>query len=359
MKYVPFIVFLIILGACKKEDNFEKLDVSQDIVIPKHYVVSKAASPLVIDGLATEKSWDKAVYTDNFIDIEGVKTPKFNTKVKMLWDTDYLYLFAEIQEPHIWGDITKRDAVIFYNNDFEVFIDPTGEAKEYAELEINALNTVWDLKLNKPYRVGGKADNNWDLKGLKSAIKIQGTLNNPSDIDSLWTVEMAIPLASICKFNKDSNLPSEGMQWRINFSRVEWDFDLTEKGYHRKKVNNKYLKEYNWVWSNQKEINMHAPEKWGYVQFTEAQNPKNVKFIEDKDLLIKQTAFALFRKTHFGDLKYLLKKGTDFNQVFEVKYEPNKTVKVLFNKTEDGFNFKLNSAQNIYIINEEGYLKKA
>ena len=94
MKYVPFIVSLIILSACKKEDNFEKLDVSQDIVIPKHYVVSKAASSLVIDGLATEKSWDKAVYTDNFIDIEGIKMPKFNTKFKMLWDTEYLYLFA-------------------------------------------------------------------------------------------------------------------------------------------------------------------------------------------------------------------------------------------------------------------------
>jgi len=123
-------------------------------------------------------------------------------------------------------------------------------------------------------------------------------------------------------------------------------------------VNNKYLKEYNWVWSNQNEINMHAPEKWGYVQFTEAQNSKNVKFIEDKDLLMKQTAFALFRKTHFGDLKYLLKNDKGFNQVFEVKYAPNKTIKVLFNKTEDGFNFKLNSAQNTYIINEEGYLKK-
>ena len=37
--------------------------------------------------------------------------------------------------------LTKHDAVIFHDNDFEVFIDPDGDNHEYYELELNALNT--------------------------------------------------------------------------------------------------------------------------------------------------------------------------------------------------------------------------
>ena len=59
--------------------------------------------------------------------------------------------------------MTERDSVIFRDNDFEVFIDPDGDTHAYYELEINALGTVWDLLLLKPYRDGGPAINGWDI----------------------------------------------------------------------------------------------------------------------------------------------------------------------------------------------------
>ena len=62
-----------------------------------------------------------------------------------------------MEEPHVWGTLTKHDSVIFHDNDFEVFIDPNGDTLEYYEFEINALNTGWDLFLDKPYRQGGRA----------------------------------------------------------------------------------------------------------------------------------------------------------------------------------------------------------
>ena len=52
----------------------------------------------------------------------------------MFWDDNYFYFFAELQEPDIWGNITKRDAVIFHNNDFEIFIKPYTEFPQYGEL---------------------------------------------------------------------------------------------------------------------------------------------------------------------------------------------------------------------------------
>ena len=84
-------------------------------IIPKSYTAYHTDEPVIIDGIAEEASWQKAPWSDNFIDIEGVKTPTYQTNVKMMWDDDYLYFYAELKEPHIWGDITKRDTVIFYN----------------------------------------------------------------------------------------------------------------------------------------------------------------------------------------------------------------------------------------------------
>ena len=53
--------------------------------------------------------------------------------------TRYFYVAAEMEEPHVWGTLTQHDAVIFQDNDFEVFIDPDGDNHEYYEFEINAL----------------------------------------------------------------------------------------------------------------------------------------------------------------------------------------------------------------------------
>lgn len=363
MRFILSIVIILSCFSCKNKAVHERtllVNVIDDIVAPKHYIVTKANSPISIDGIDNELDWKTSLFTDNFIDIEGIKVPKFDTKIKMLWDDHYLYVYSEMKEPHIWANIKQRDEVIYYNNDFEVFLDPSGTGTNYGEIEINALNTVWDLFLDKPYRTGGKPNFEWNLNNLKSAVSIHGTLNNSTDIDSLWTVELAIPLKPLIGLkNRPKSIPKEGEQWRINFSRVEWDHDITNGIYDRKKEGEKYLKEYNWVWSNQKVINMHEPEKWGYLQFTEGTSSKDIEFITDKDLNIKQVAFALFRKTRFGDLKHLLENNYGFSQNIEVTYVQNNSLKATFYKTHFGFEYKLKSPiSNItYIINDQGILK--
>lgn len=77
----------------------------------------------------------------------------------MLWDEDYFYVAADLEEPHIWANLKQRDTVIFYDNDFEAFIDPQGDNHRYYEYEMNALNTIWDLLLAKPNRDGATAIN--------------------------------------------------------------------------------------------------------------------------------------------------------------------------------------------------------
>ena len=363
MKQLLSILILLTLFSCKNTGQSPlslHIDVSADIVIPKHYIVPKCNMEINIDGIADEAIWASTPFSDPFIDIEGIKIPKYNTRVKLLWDANYLYVYSEMEEPHIWGDITERDAVIFYNNDFEVFINPSGDTRNYGEIEINALGTIWDLSLDQPYRNQGKANNHWNLHSLKSAVKIYGSLNDPSDIDSLWTIEMAIPMKALVELGKKSETePGEGIQWRLNFSRVEWEHDLVDGKYQRKKEKGKYLDEYNWVWTNQKVINMHEPEKWGFIQFTEQSSSDKITFREDPDLLIKQVAYALFRQTRAGSLKKLLKQKAGYKQEIKVKYSEDQSINSIFYKTNFGFEFKLFSphTRQLFFINEEGLLK--
>ena len=365
MKQFFSILILILLFSSNKTQAQKtnlSIDLSSDIVVPKHYIITKVNEPIVIDGIGNESSWKRALFSDSFIDIEGVKTPKYDTKVKMLWDENYLYVYAQMEEPHVWGNLKQRDTVIYYNNDFEIFISPSGTTRNYGEIEINSLGTVWDLFLNKPYRDKGKADNHWNLDKLKSAIHIEGTLNNHSDTDSLWTVEMAIPIDRLIALKKGKSLrPKEGEQWRINFSRVEWDFDIVNGTYQRKKgKDGKFLPEYNWVWSNQNVINMHEPEKWGTIQFTNEKSSGNILFIEDEDMLVKQVAYALFRQTKFGKLKKLLKEKDRSTQTINVIYSDVDSLNSTFYKTNFGFEYKLKSDQSnhTFIINETGVLKE-
>lgn len=240
---------------------------------PKHYVCYRVDKAPKIDGKIDEAIWAKAEWTDLFVDIEGIlkPMPRFKTKAKMLWDDKYLYIAAELEEPQLWATIKKRDAVIFYDNDFEVFIDPDGDTFKYYELEINALATAWDLFLVKPYREEGSgAYTSWDIKGLKVGVNLKGTLNNPKDNDKGWTCEIAIPWTVLRESYDNLSVPKPGEQWRINFSRVEWKYKPVN-GKYEKEIDPKTGKPFpedNWVWSPQGIVNMHYPEMWGFLQFS-------------------------------------------------------------------------------------------
>jgi len=234
---------------------------------PREYTCHRTAGEIVIDGKPDEPSWRSAPATEAFIDIEGGDRPKprFSTRARMLWDDRYFYVTAEMEEPHVWATLTKRDSVIFHDNDFEIFIDPDGDRQDYYELEINALNTVWDLLLPKTYKDGGKARNEWDIEGLRTAVHIDGTLNDAGDLDRGWSVELAIPWKALAEYAHKPAPPRDGDRWRINFSRVEWRHEIVDGAY--RKIPG--TKEDNWVWSPQGAIDMHRPEMWGIVKFVD------------------------------------------------------------------------------------------
>jgi hypothetical protein len=235
----------------------------------KNYKARMAKQPIKVDGKLNEHDWKQAVLISDFEDIEGASKPKpsFSTTVKMMWDSQYLYIGAVLEEPHLWGTLKKHDDIIYRDHDFEVFIDPMGDGEQYFEIEINVLGTIMDLFMNKPYKKGGTFDMEWNTTGIQSKVIANGTINDNSDIDSGWTVEMAIPFTAISRNNRIAS-PSTTNPWRINFSRVQWTLEPDGTSYRKKlNQNNKPISEHNWVWNPTGVIDMHVPVKWGYLLF--------------------------------------------------------------------------------------------
>ncbi len=273
--------------------------------LPRVYDAQRTKEKMKIDGKLTESSWNTVKYSDDFADIRGFDfpTPSMKTNVKMLWDNECLYIGARLEEKNITGDITDRDAIIWKNNDFEVFIDPYSDGKLYYEIENNALGTVMDLLMDKPYSEGGVFIMNWDCKGLQLAVSYDGTLNNPKDTDKAWYVEMAIPFAALQRDFKD---PRASKVWRINFSRVEW---LVKGG-----------PEENWVWSPTGKVDMHMPAKWGYLRFCDgnvippmppAKVVKNWMWERIKEKWSDEQYAAHFKKAHDCGISGILFEGYD------------------------------------------------
>jgi len=258
---------------------------------PKSYLCYRVDVPLPVNGKLHDPAWGHATWTDDFVDIEGnaKPLPRFRTRAKMLWDDTYFYIGAEMEEPHVWATLTEHDSVIFHDNDFEVFIDPDGDNHNYYEFEINALGTYWDLRLSRPYKDGGSALNEWEIPGLRCAVHVDGTLNNPADIDRGWTVEIAFPWEVLAEYAGCPAPPRDGDRWRVNFSRVEWRVEIVDGKYY--KVPN--TPEDNWVWSPQGVIDMHRPERWGYVQFSTAK-PGTAIFQPDPTLPAREILHRIY-----------------------------------------------------------------
>ncbi len=331
------------------------------------YACTPTAESLFIDGQLNERAWQLADWSSDFLDIQGESqpAPRLRTRVKMLWDQRYFYVAAQMGEPHVWGKLTQRDAVIYYDNDFEIFIDPDGDNHLYYELEINALGTEWDLMLIKPYRDGAPAINAWDIQGLKSAVHIEGTVNDPSDMDTGWSVEIAIPWDVLTQAAGRQVPPAPGDIWRVNFSRVQWHTRIEDGQYVKitDPETGKNLPEDNWVWSPQGLIAMHYPERWGEVLFVDGSFDGNLarainSNTEHHSIMAGQVLMDLY----YQQRQWQEDHGRFAHDLFELNFKPKlmaRTWDLKMEGTDRRFEARLHTPGCDLSVNEEGQLVRS
>ncbi len=265
------------------------------LTVPRSYNIIKTSQPLNIDGKNDESAWSKAAWSEPFEDIEGKpeKQPATSTRFKLLWDNENLYVYCRFDEEHIWATLKEHDQSIFQDNALEMFIDPDGDTHNYMEFQINAFSAVWDLLLNKPPRNGGPSITDWDIKGLKKAVFIDGTLNNPADKDKFWGIELAVPLRTF-RFAGNNSIPKIGSTWKMNVTRVQREVDIKDGTYvKRLGTNGRPVQPGYSCWSVPGLINFHYPERWGVVRFAD-ENQTDLQFLDIEAERMKLTVWKYY-----------------------------------------------------------------
>ncbi len=324
---------------------------------PKRYICQFIEEPIIIDGKLESKEWASASWTEDFVDIEGSlkSIPSLQTKAKMAWDSQYFYVGAILYDPHIWATLTERDAIMYHDDDFEIFIDPDGDGHNYLEFEMNAFNAIWDLLMLYPYYIddGRNYLMNYDIRGIKSAVHIEGSINQPDDQDKYWSVEVAIPWQTFEDLMVRGGIPETGDQWRINFSRVDWTMSIEDDRYTKVKKKNRPLPEANWVWSPIGYINMHKPELWGYVQF---EKEAGVQFKEREIEKVKWGLWQIYYQLKECHKSNITCRASQVSlptvDISDYSFEPSIDV------SENGFHISVQGKkEEILTLNDKGKLE--
>jgi hypothetical protein len=219
------------------------------------YRCAATTRPIVIDGKLDDPAWADAPWTSNFVNIRGAQqpAPPFRTRAKLLWDRSDLYVAIDCQEPDVHATIKQHDAPLYKENAVELFLDPGQDGLDYIELEINAIGTTYDTRLDKPYSAGGRADDAFELEGLRAKVHVEGTINQPGDEDHGWSAEIAIPWSALKPIAPDGVPPRAGTRWGAEMARAEHAHESRRATYS--------------CWSPIGKMNLHVPEQWGTVQF--------------------------------------------------------------------------------------------
>ena len=191
--------------------------------ISNEYQIEAAhiSKPPVIDGNPDDAPWQlaKPIYLKDNRSGNPVNDPKLMTQVMACYDDDNLYLAFICHDPDIWTTFTQRDEHLWEQEAVEVFIDVDDIAETYVEVEVSPANVLFDSYIVDPKNIDVPATAQLNLKGIRTAVKVNGTLNRHDDKDESWTVEIAMPFKDFT--NEQTRQITAETVIRINFYRLD------------------------------------------------------------------------------------------------------------------------------------------
>lgn len=175
----------------------------------------------IIDGTENDSIWQQIipiVLKDNRSGNEAQES-ELQTYVKACYDDSTLYFFFLCNDPDIWTSFTQRDEHLWENEAVEIFIDVDDVPETYVEIEVSPANVLFDSYIVDTVNIDVAKTALFNLKGIRTAVAVSGTLNERDDKDDNWTVEIAIPFADLA--NENIKQVTTATEIRINFYRLD------------------------------------------------------------------------------------------------------------------------------------------
>jgi hypothetical protein len=203
---------------CRDDDAEPRPAATDDVPL---YKCTWRTDKIKIDGILNEAAWDhkNVEVLDNFMVSWEKRKPKTATKARLVWDNDYLYFCAEMEDSDLYADVKEPNGKTWTNDVFELFFKPSAKKLDYYEFQVNAANTP--LQLHFPSRGAGGYQRFAPLTPvtMESTVKLHGTLNNHTDQDKGWTVEGRIPWTA---FKATGGRPKSGERWHFALCRYDY-----------------------------------------------------------------------------------------------------------------------------------------
>ncbi|NND07914.1 MAG: carbohydrate-binding family 9-like protein [Saprospiraceae bacterium] len=208
-----FILFLTLLisTSCKLWGQEEK-----ELVLGEHplFTALRTNQPITIDGKISEAVWRKTESRtlDYFYRVDE-PTDQQVTTFRMLWDEQNLYVSFDCSDQFITARELERDAQPYFDDCAEIFLIPAPDSLPmHYGFELNLYKASNDfVHLNEIYQGQSGSVRGFD-PNFEVEVTVHGTLNDNSDRDEGWTMEMAIPLKVFHGMHKFSPV-QEGNRW--------------------------------------------------------------------------------------------------------------------------------------------------
>lgn len=185
------------------------------------YEVLHTDQGIDIDGRLDESDWQRAPTLDFIMPWSDVEQDGAqSTIVRLLWDEDNLYIIFACVDPYLDSVVTAHDGPVYREDAVEIFATPSAADSTYFGYEMNIKGTLLDY-----IAFGGGAEwtphirFEWQSEGVKIATTYQGTLNDHSDIDQGWILEIAIPHDNFRHLGGQIP-PRDGDIWRAALNRT-------------------------------------------------------------------------------------------------------------------------------------------
>jgi hypothetical protein len=213
------------------------------------YQVLRTAGKITLDGILSEADWAAAKPVGDFHFPWWTAGEKEQTSAKMLWDDTFLYVAFFCNDKHIWADHYSTNDDTYKDDCVEIFWNPNPAAgKKYNMFEMNCIGNL--LSVYNDFETSIKLRER-RIMVPHIARSIQGTVNNDSDTDTSWILEIAIRFADYPELF-DAKTPKDGDMWRVGLNRCGG------------KVNEQYSQ---WSPSQTPQPNFHSPDDFGKIFF--------------------------------------------------------------------------------------------
>jgi hypothetical protein len=219
---------------------------------PKSAVVPRIAAQVKIDGVLDEQPWQKAVRLTPFVRNDTMMPARVGTEVRLWYDQAALYLGWICEDYDIQATFTQRDSRFWEEEVVEFFVTPAA-LDRYFELQWNPLGGTFDAIITNELGPDGssrqfKGDWSYTAASMTYAVRVDGSVQNSTDRDQRWTVEVRIPFSDL-----EVPTPQPGDVWRGSFYRFNRDRDGDPEPLS---------------WSPTMLPGFHQPARFGYLRFS-------------------------------------------------------------------------------------------